>query len=84
MWPHDWSVPVESTTGLKDGIAAPDAVVTGCGQRSSIFAVVACFLLLAVAECRIAARTYQPTWDSIDKRPTPAWFTDAKFGIIIH
>ena len=30
------------------------------------------------------AQNYQPTWDSIDKRPTPAWFTDAKFGIFIH
>jgi len=32
----------------------------------------------------LAAQTYQPTWDSIDKRPTPTWFTDAKFGIFIH
>ncbi|HEY3443807.1 MAG TPA: alpha-L-fucosidase [Paludibaculum sp.] len=38
------------------------------------------FLLLA----GLSAQTYQPTWDSIDKRPTPAWFTDAKFGIFIH
>jgi alpha-L-fucosidase len=27
---------------------------------------------------------YQPTWDSIDARPTPSWFSDAKFGIFIH
>ena len=33
---------------------------------------------------RLAAQTYQPNWDSLDKRPTPAWFTDAKFGIFIH
>jgi alpha-L-fucosidase len=33
---------------------------------------------------RLAAQTYQPTWESVDKRPTPAWFTDAKFGIFIH
>ena len=32
----------------------------------------------------LSAQTYQPAWDSIDKRPTPAWFTDAKFGIFIH
>jgi len=30
------------------------------------------------------AQSYQPTWESIDKRPTPAWFSDAKFGIFIH
>jgi alpha-L-fucosidase len=32
----------------------------------------------------LSAQTYQPNWDSIDKRPTPSWFTDAKFGLIIH
>lgn len=32
----------------------------------------------------ISAQTYQPTWESIDKRPTPQWFKDAKFGIFIH
>jgi alpha-L-fucosidase len=27
---------------------------------------------------------YEPTWDSIDTRPVPTWFEDAKFGIFIH
>jgi alpha-L-fucosidase len=27
---------------------------------------------------------YQPTWESIDSRPVPGWFEDAKFGIFIH
>jgi alpha-L-fucosidase len=27
---------------------------------------------------------YEPTWESLDKRPIPQWFTDAKFGIFIH
>jgi alpha-L-fucosidase len=31
-----------------------------------------------------AAQTYQPTWESIDRRPTPAWFQEARFGIFIH
>ena len=30
------------------------------------------------------AKHYQPTWESIDSRPTPAWWSDAKFGIFIH
>src|SRR4051795_8749306 len=30
------------------------------------------------------AQRYQPTWESIDSRPTPSWYTDAKFGIFIH
>lgn len=33
---------------------------------------------------RAAAQSYEPTWESVNKRPTPEWFTDAKFGIIIH
>jgi alpha-L-fucosidase len=27
---------------------------------------------------------YQPTWDSLQQHPTPAWFKDAKFGIYTH
>ena len=42
------------------------------------------FLVLLLLVGRLSAQTYQPTWDSIDKRPTPAWYTDAKFGIFIH
>ena len=38
-------------------------------------------LLTAAA---LTAQTYQPTWESVDKRPVPTWFTDAKFGIFIH
>lgn len=30
------------------------------------------------------AQTYQANWESIDSRPVPGWFTDAKFGIFIH
>jgi alpha-L-fucosidase len=37
-----------------------------------------------LAALPLAAQTYQPTWDSIDRRPNPAWFQDAKFGIFIH
>jgi alpha-L-fucosidase len=40
--------------------------------------------LAIAAACTTFAQTYQPTWESIDKRPNPAWFTDAKFGIFIH
>lgn len=41
-------------------------------------------LLCCFAVTALQAQTYQPTWDSLDKRPTPAWFTEAKFGIFIH
>lgn len=29
-------------------------------------------------------KRYEPTWDSLDSRPLPQWFDDAKFGIFIH
>ena len=40
-------------------------------------------VLLAFAAAAMA-QTYQPTWESLDKRACPAWFEDAKFGIFIH
>src|ERR1039458_7454247 len=42
------------------------------------------FFLVLLALAPLSAQTYQPTWDSIDRRPTPNWFADAKFGIFIH
>ena len=35
--------------------------------------------------CAPAAQpAYEPRWESLDKRPCPDWFIDAKFGIFIH
>jgi alpha-L-fucosidase len=45
------------------------------------------FLILAfclVSGTLFAQKTYESTWESIDSRPVPAWFEDAKFGIFIH
>ena len=28
--------------------------------------------------------SYEPTWESLDSRPLPAWYDEAKFGIFIH
>ncbi len=30
------------------------------------------------------SQSYQPNWESIDSRPVPSWFEDARFGIFIH
>lgn len=27
---------------------------------------------------------YEPNWESLDTRPLPQWFDDAKFGIFLH
>ena len=47
---------------------------------------------LAVAFLAVAARTgatdqpkkFEANWASLDTRPTPEWFLDAKFGVFIH
>lgn len=31
-----------------------------------------------------AATKYEAKWESLDRRPTPEWFLDAKFGVFIH
>ena len=41
-------------------------------------------LFVVLCGASAVAQPYQPNWESIDKRPTPAWFSDAKFGIFIH
>jgi len=38
----------------------------------------------AAAVTSVARKRYEPTWESLDTRPTPAWFAKAKFGIFIH
>ena len=30
------------------------------------------------------AQKYQPTWESLDSRPIPYWYDEAKFGIFMH
>jgi len=30
------------------------------------------------------AHDYKPNWDSIDSRPLPQWFDEAKVGIFLH
>ncbi len=54
-------------------------------RRDLLQACAAAPLALAAAG-RAAAQPsrFEPTWDSIDRRPSPKWYTDAKFGIFIH
>lgn len=32
----------------------------------------------------LAQKQYEPTWESLDSRPCPTWYQDARFGIFIH
>ncbi len=47
-------------------------------------ALVPAFCLVGSLCLPARAQHYEPTWDSLDARPIPAWFTEARFGIFIH
>lgn len=36
------------------------------------------------AEPQESAKKYEANWESLNSRPNPQWFSDAKFGIFIH
>ena len=40
-----------------------------------------CLLFCVLAVCRAQ---YKPTWDSLDSRPNPSWYDEAKFGVFMH
>jgi alpha-L-fucosidase len=51
------------------------------GRIGHGFVWAVCMGLVAGA---VAQPRYEPRWESLDRRPTPEWFRDAKFGIFIH
>ena len=42
------------------------------------------FTLFLISAAALSAQPYKPTWESVDSRPIPSWFSDSKFGIFIH
>jgi len=41
-------------------------------------------LLIAGVSISEEAVQYQPNWDSVDSRPLPTWYDEAKIGIFLH
>ena len=39
--------------------------------------------LLVLLSPVLCDKRYDPTWDSLDTRPLPSWFDEAKFGVFI-
>lgn len=50
--------------------------------RGILFLIVT--LALGACVTGAAAPRYEAKWESLDKRPCPEWYSDAKFGIFIH
>lgn len=42
------------------------------------------FALVFLISITSIAQTFEPTWESLDKRPVPSWYKQGKFGIFIH
>jgi alpha-L-fucosidase len=42
------------------------------------------FIFLIYFSFKFINANYKPDWDSIDSRPVPLWFDDAKIGIFSH
>ena len=42
------------------------------------------YLIVALLFCNLLSAQVQPTWESINERGYPQWFSDAKLGIFIH
>ncbi|MCD7973304.1 MAG: alpha-L-fucosidase [Candidatus Azobacteroides sp.] len=42
------------------------------------------FCLFMFSFALMSQERYEPVWESLDKRRTPEWFENAKFGIFIH
>jgi alpha-L-fucosidase len=51
---------------------------------NSLTGWLAAAVLAGLVHAAPAQTQYEPRWESLDKRPTPEWFLDAKFGIFIH
>lgn len=53
-------------------------------QLYTRFLGLAAWTLALVPIGKASAQKYAPDWSDLDKRPVPAWYQDAKFGIFIH
>ena len=53
-------------------------------MKTSTAACVAILLAVAHAASKLKSTRYEATWESLDKRPIPQWFEEAKFGIFLH
>ena len=42
------------------------------------------FVVSLLTAATAATVTYEPTWESLDTRPNPAWYEQSRFGIKIH
>src|SRR5688572_21619298 len=49
-----------------------------------LFAVLGLMSSASVGAADAGTKRYEANWASLDARPTPSWYLDAKFGVFIH
>src|SRR6201999_1244349 len=85
--PHEPNAPIlrphlpHQASALAPRPVPPRTARPGLSPRPS---APACLLVFSTLTLSSRAQPYQPTWGSLDKRPVPQWYQDAKFGIFIH
>ena len=57
------------------------SILTMEGVRKFVFS---CFLLLSIFDLTVISGRYTPDWKSLDARPLPSWYDEAKLGIFVH
>jgi len=70
----------------REAIMLPFYEVATPSQEDNMKRFVLSALLSLVLPLSLPAQPdhYEPDWESLDKRPIPAWYDDAKLGIFIH
>ena len=58
-------------------------------MRLSVFFAVVCISQLIVGGCQCdciegKSKIYTEDWESLDSRPLPKWYDEAKIGIFMH
>ena len=54
--------------------------------KTTFKAIIAVFAVLgaSLTWAENTQKKYEATWESVDKRPVPTWWSEAKFGIFVH
>lgn len=58
--------------------------VPSCIAAAGLLLAAGCSTPTKTVTAAAAAAPYEPKWSSLDARPCPEWYLDAKFGIFIH
>ena len=53
-------------------------------SHSTLLLLVTSLLQSSCVKSHLENSSYKPTWESLDSRPLPEWFDEAKIGIFVH